>query len=99
MSKTPSWRDALKQPAENTKTPKSTVVAILRKAAKEGLIRHVNGDTSDNRVANLQRVTVLQAFQNKDWTVDAVCVLTEDEFEIWCKERTDWSGDLTIFQK
>lgn len=41
------------------------------------------GNTMDNRRANLQRVTVKEAFKNKDWTVDACCILSEQEFAIW----------------
>lgn len=41
------------------------------------------GNTMDNRHANLQRVTVKEAFKNKDWTVDACCILSEQEFAIW----------------
>ena len=60
---------------------------VLNKAERKGLIRHVNGNTLDNRISNLQRVSVKDAFQNKDWTVDAVCVLSDEEYDIWCKSR------------
>ena len=60
---------------------------ILIKLNEIGLIRHVNGDTLDNRRQNLQRVSVPDAFENKDWTVDAVCHLTDEEFEIWDRGR------------
>jgi hypothetical protein len=59
------------------------IKAIVDKVDRQGLIRHVNGNTGDNRIANLQRVTAKEAFENKDWTVDACCILSEDEFKIW----------------
>lgn len=68
----------------------ATVRAVLQKVSDHGMIRHINGNTHDNRVENLQWVTVLQAFQNKDWTVDAVCILNDEEFKIWCKARKEW---------
>lgn len=71
---------------------------IIKKANSAGLIRHVNGNTLDNRIDNLVRVTAFQAFQNKDWTVDAECNLTDSEFDIWSKARRDWNGDMSIFQ-
>ena len=49
------------------------ITTILQKVAKEGLMCHVDGNTLNNTRENLQWVTVLQAFQHKDWTVDAVC--------------------------
>jgi len=85
-------------PTRTTTTAnRKIIVTILKKITEQGLIRHVNGNTCDNRLQNLQRVTALQAFQNKGWTVDAVCILTDTEFEIWCKERANWNGDMTIF--
>lgn len=66
------------------------VKAIVIKLDNHGLIRHVNGNTLDNRVTNLQRVTVLQALHNKDWTIDAVCVLTASEFRLWEQLRRDF---------
>lgn len=66
------------------------VTAIILKLEKEGIIRHVNGDTLDNRRANLQRVGIFQALQNKDWTVDVVCHLTDEEFALWESIRRDW---------
>lgn len=66
------------------------VKAIVIKLETEGLIRHVNGNGLDNRLVNLQRVTVLQALQNKDWMVDAVCHLTKAEFAVWEKLRRDF---------
>lgn len=56
---------------------------IVVKLNKELLIRHVNGNTRDNRIENLKQVSVAEAFRNKDWTVDVVCHLDDDEYEIW----------------
>lgn len=56
---------------------------IIDKVDRQGLIRHINCNTMDNRRANLQRVTAKEAFENKDWTVDACCILSEQEFAIW----------------
>lgn len=56
---------------------------IVDKVDRQGFIRHINGQTLDNRRANLQRVTAKEAFENKDWTVDACCILSEQEFAIW----------------
>lgn len=70
---------------------------ISRKLQKKGLIRHVNGNTLDNRIKNLQRVTVVDSFVNKDWTVDAVCYLNDKDFEIWERARAAWTGDSSWF--
>jgi hypothetical protein len=66
------------------------VAAIILKLEKEGMIRHVNGNTQDNHPANLQRVSFFQALQNKNWVVDAVCILDDDEFQLWEQLRRDW---------
>ena len=42
-------------------------------------IRHINGDTLDNRIENLTWVTLREAFANLDWKVDWVCYVTEEE--------------------
>jgi hypothetical protein len=43
-------------------------------------IRHVNGDTLDNRVENLQYVKLRDAFNHiNDWKVDWVCDVTDEE--------------------
>lgn len=60
---------------------------IINKLDKYGLIRHVNGNTLDNRTINLQRVTAMDALKNKDWIVDAVCILDATEFTIWEENR------------
>lgn len=60
---------------------------IINKLTKEGLIRHINGNTLDNRIQNLQKVDVMDALRNKDWTVDAVCILNDEEFIIWTEFR------------
>jgi hypothetical protein len=71
---------------------------IIRKVASQGLVRHMNGNTLDNRVENLQYVTVAQAFLHKSWTVDAVCLLDDQEFALWSHARQEWNGDMSLFQ-
>ena len=60
---------------------------ILNKLSNEGLIRHINGNTYDNRRQNLQKVNVMDTLRNKDWIVDAVCILNDEEFIIWHELR------------
>ena len=64
---------------------------ISYKLDKIGLIRHVNGNTLDNRIQNLNRVSVIDSIKNKDWVVDAVCHLSEDDFNIWAKGRKNFN--------
>jgi len=73
----------------------NSIKRIIKKVDASRLVRHINGNTLDNRIGNL----AIEAFQNKGWTVDAVCTLTDAEFAIWSKARQGWSGDMTIFQK
>ena len=43
-------------------------------------IRHKNGNTTDNRVENLEQVHIRDAFAHiNDWKVDWVCDITEDD--------------------
>ena len=42
-------------------------------------VRHLNGDTQDNRATNLAFVTLREAFHHMAWRVDWVCYLTEEE--------------------
>nr|QBK93552.1 MAG: hypothetical protein LCPAC404_02560 [Pithovirus LCPAC404] len=44
-------------------------------------IRHINGDTLDNSICNLQRVHPKDAFAHVDWKVDWVIDLTDEEIE------------------
>ena len=60
---------------------------IMNKMGKRGLYRHIDGNTMDNRIANLAKVTPQQALRHKDWTVDACLVLTDDEYLLWEKAR------------
>ena len=60
---------------------------IMRKLERTGVYRHVNGDTRDNRIQNIQKVSPQDALKNKDWTVDPVCHLTKSEFAFWEKIR------------
>jgi hypothetical protein len=76
----------------------ATLGAIIRKVASQGLVRHMNGNTLDNRVENLQYVTVAQAFLHKSWKVDAVCLLDDHEFALWSQARQEWNGDMSLFQ-
>lgn len=50
---------------------------IIQKVTAEGLVRHINGNTLDNRVRNLAWVSPREAFENKTWQVDAICTLTQ----------------------
>ena len=43
------------------------------------LIRHVNGNTTDNRATNLQYCSFQDVLENPDWKVDHVCHLDEQE--------------------
>ena len=76
----------------------SDIRSIIKILDKEELIRHINGNTLDNRIGNLQYVTARQSFENKSWVVDAVCCLTKREFKIWCKEREKWNGEMMLFE-
>lgn len=60
---------------------------IIKKCNEHKLTRHINGNTMDNRIQNLLRVSAKNALKNKNWTVDACLCLTEDELEIWEKAR------------
>ena len=60
---------------------------ILNKLNKRGLYRHVNGDTMDNRIQNIDKVTAEQALRHGDWTVDACLTLEEQEYLHWEKIR------------
>lgn len=68
---------------------------ICEKLQEARLIRHINGNTLDNRRENLEWVTVEDALVNKDWTVDAVCYLTKREFAMWKKVRALWRPDIS----
>jgi hypothetical protein len=60
---------------------------IMKKLERAGVYRHVNGDTMDNHIQNIQKVSPQDALKNKDWTVDPVCNLTKPEFAFWKKIR------------
>jgi len=75
-----------------------TVKFLIRKLKGKMLIRHVNNNTFDNRIQNLQRVSAQNAFVHKDWTVDVVLYLSEEEFEFWTTQRDSWNGNLAIFK-
>ena len=78
------WRNGHKQKCFDMNKLKN----IIKKCDKAGLIRHINGNTLDNRRQNLQRVTALDSLKNKDWTVDACLHLTDEEFDVWFKARS-----------
>jgi hypothetical protein len=46
-----------------SKNDTAALGAVIKKVASQGLVRHVNGNTLDNREENLQRDTVSQSFQ------------------------------------
>lgn len=77
------WRNGHKQRCFDLKR----LEHIVKKCDKAGLIRHINGNTLDNRIQNLQRVSALDSIKNPAWTIDAVCHLNDDEMEIWNKAR------------
>ena len=52
---------------------------IRNKLRGKMLIRHLNGDTLDNRVENLGIVTLTEAWQNLDWKVDWIIFVTDEE--------------------
>ena len=60
---------------------------ILNKLNKRGLYRHVNGNTMDNRIQNIQKVSPADALRHGDWIVDACFALEEDEYLHWEKIR------------
>ncbi len=60
---------------------------IMQILEKRGLYRHINGDTMDNRIENLDKVTPQQALLHKDWTVDACLALTDEQYSLWEKTR------------
>ena len=66
---------------------RSKLSAVIKKAQRERLARHIDGDTTNNTRENLAYVSVIDAFENKDWTVDAVCVLSDEEYKIWKRAR------------
>ena len=65
---------------------------ILNKLNKRGLYRHVNGNTMDNRIQNIEKVTAEQALRHGDWTVDACLTLEEQEYLHWEKIRGNESN-------
>ena len=69
---------------------------IMIKLGKRGLYRHISGDTMDNRIAKLDKVTPQQALLHKDWTVDACLVLTDDEYILWEKVRSNDSENRYV---
>ena len=60
---------------------------IMNKLQKRGLYRHVNGNTMDNRIQNIQKVSLADALRHGDWIVDACFALEEDEYLHWEKIR------------
>ena len=58
------------------------------------LIRHLNGNRSDNHAMNLAECTVYDALEHiDDWTTDWVCYLNEEEQE-FLKENVDTIKEL-----
>ena len=52
---------------------------IRNKLRGKMLVRHLNGDTLDNRVENLGIVTLTEAWQNLHWKVDWILFVTDEE--------------------
>ena len=53
------------------------------------LIRHLNGDASDNRAVNLAECSVYEAMVHiDDWVTDWTCFLTEEEQQ-FVRENVD----------
>ena len=77
------WNQHKKTCEKQTKMLKK----IMKILEKRGLYRHINGETTDCRIQNLDKVTPQQALLHKDWTVDACCALTDIQYLLWEKVR------------
>ena len=82
------WSRHKKVCEKNTKLLKK----ILNKLNKRGLYRHVNGNTLDCTIENIQKVSPSEALRHGDWTVDACLNLDEDEYLHWEKIRGNESN-------
>jgi hypothetical protein len=57
----------------------TTFQKIRNKLRGKLLVRHLNGDTDDNRAANLAAVSLTEAWQNLSWKVDWILFVTDEE--------------------
>mmetsp|Transcript_41791 Transcript_41791/g.75227 ORF Transcript_41791/g.75227 Transcript_41791/m.75227 type:complete len:215 (-) Transcript_41791:112-756(-) len=64
---------------ENVVGEKAIMIHTIREKWSTAPIRHINGITTDNRLANLAYVSFYDAFTHPEWQVDWVCELEEDE--------------------
>ena len=59
----------------------------LREKLPQYLVRHINGDTLDNSITNLQWVVFSDIFDYPEWTIDYAIYLTEEETEVIDRAR------------
>ena len=83
----------------NEKIERSLTNSILNKwNANCGFVRHIDGNTENNSVSNLQWVTLPQAMEHvDDWTVDWTIGLTAEEISL--VKTSKWRNGLQFTPK